>query len=120
MRTSEIASVLWHNPYDNSTELCRLFESSDGFALEGTVLVPVDGEPGRVDYRVDTDREWRTRRRADLRIASGSRVKELTLAADGSGRWLLVSEQQPLLEGCIDVDLRITAATNTLPIRDWR
>lgn len=116
MRISEIASVLWHNPYDASTELCRLLESRDGFALEGIVLVPVGGEPGRVDYRVDTDREWRTRR-ADLRMGFGSRINELTLVADGSGRWLLDGEHQPHLDGCIDVDLRVTAATNTLPIR---
>jgi hypothetical protein len=116
MRTSEIASVLWHNSYDTSTELCRLLESAKGFAIEGIVLVPIDGEPGRVDYRVDADREWQTRR-ADLRMAFGPTVKELTLAADGSGRWLLDGKHQPHLDGCTDVDLRITAATNTLPIR---
>jgi hypothetical protein len=41
----------------------------------------------------------------------------LELRADGRGRWWRDGEEAPELEGCIDVDLGCTPATNTLPIR---
>jgi hypothetical protein len=109
------SSVLWQNPYDQSAEVCRLLETPDGFALEGVVLLPADGAPCRIEYRVDADQSWRTRR-ADVRMESGGPVRELSLTCDDA-RWLLDGDHQDRLDGCTDVDLRFTPATNTLPIR---
>jgi uncharacterized protein len=112
----EIASVLWHNPHDNSAELCRLLETPGGFALAGTALVPVAHKPARADYRVETDRRWLTMR-AHLVLESAGESNELRLDSDGNGHWTLGGTRQPHLDGCLDVDLRLTAATNALPIR---
>jgi uncharacterized protein len=56
---------------------------------------------------VRVDGEWRTRS-VDLRCADW----RLELTADGDGTWSV-----PNVDGCIDVDLGFTPATNTLPIR---
>ena len=116
MSNSVLSSVLWHNPYDQSAEVCRLIKSPDGFALEGVVLLPADGAPCRVEYRVDADRAWRTRR-ADVRLRASTTGRELSLTCDDAAHWLVDREHQERLDGCTDVDLRFTPATNTLPIR---
>jgi uncharacterized protein len=108
--------VLWQNPDDQSAEVCRLIESPDGFALEGVVLLPADGAPCRVEYRVDADQAWRTRR-VDVRMEAGTAERTLSLTCDDAARWLLDGEHQEPLDGCSDVDLRFTPATNTMPIR---
>jgi uncharacterized protein len=112
---TETRSVLWHNPHDDSTELCRLIPASAGWALEGLVLLPVEGEPVRVDYRVEADQEWNTHS-VQLRVREPTRERELELSTSGR-HWRVNGATQPSLEGCTDVDLRVTPATNTLPIR---
>ncbi|MGH2694431.1 MAG: putative glycolipid-binding domain-containing protein [Actinomycetota bacterium] len=114
MSISVLSSVLWHNPEDKSAEVCRLVESRDGFVFEGVVLLPADGVPCRVEYRVEADFGWRTRR-ADVRMECGSSEKGLSVTHEESG-WLLNGEHQEQLDACTDVDLRFTPATNTLPI----
>jgi hypothetical protein len=113
---SIIETVLWHNPYDRSSELCRLVETSGGFAFEGLGLAPADGVPARVDYRVDADSQWRSLG-IYIRMESAGATKEIALVHDESGDWMLDGEVQEHLDGCRDVDFRFTPSTNTLPIR---
>jgi hypothetical protein len=107
--------VLWHNPFDRSTERFRLIEEDGVVVLEGLVLAPADGEPARVEYRVEADAGWSTRR-ARLRIDAATWTRAIELERDGE-RWRVDGGHDPALDGCTDVDLRITPATNTLPIR---
>jgi uncharacterized protein len=111
---SPIETVLWHNPYDRSSELCRLLETPGGFALVGIALAPADSSPARVEYRVDTDAQWRTQKLV-IEVA-GPGTRELSLVHDESGEWLLDGEPQDRLAGCVDVDFRLTPSTNMLPI----
>jgi uncharacterized protein len=110
-----VSSVLWQSPDDRSTELCRLVATSSGFALEGLVLVPIEGEPARVEYHVDADRQW-IARGAHLVIESPGSIKVIDLAHQGDA-WTVDGHPREELDGCVDVDLRVTPATNTLPIR---
>jgi hypothetical protein len=112
---TSVRSVLWQNPFDRSTELCRLTETDTARSLVGLVLVPVNGSPARVEYRVDADGDWNTRGvRIEVDAATGTR--RLELSRDGT-RWLVGGRHDRSLDGCTDVDLRVTPATNTLPIR---
>lgn len=115
MAVSPLASILWQNPYDGSTELCRLVRTPSGAAFEGLVLVPVGGEPARVDYRIEADERW-VARRADLRIRTAGSEAAIELVHEGD-RWIVDGRDRDALLGCVDLDLRVTPATNTLPIR---
>jgi len=50
-----------------------------------------------------------------LDLAGALRTR--TLTHDGAGAWQLDGRDRADLDGCLDVDLGITPATNTLPIR---
>lgn len=68
-----------------------------------------------VGYEVDCDPAWRTRRVKVWDIATG---KQLELFSDGQGTWTEADGRaRPEFAGCIDVDIRATPFTNTLPIR---
>jgi uncharacterized protein len=108
-------SVLWHNPYDHSTELCQLRFHPPGWLIEGLVLIPADEAPARCDYRVDVDERWRARR-VHLRLAGLGHERQLELTSERD-RWYIDGAHDPALDGCTDVDLRVSPSTNTLPIR---
>lgn len=59
--------------------------------VAGTITLPYDGAPVRIDYTFTTDAGWATR--------------------------TVNSRPRPDLDGCIDVDLGWTPATNDLPLR---
>ena len=48
---------------------------------------------------------------------SAGNDRAMTIVADGTGRWRADGDPVPALDGCTDVDLGWTPATNTLPIR---
>ena len=109
-------SVLWQNKRDQSLEYGSLHKTHDGFALTGTVLLSVEQQPARVEYRVTVDAAWQTNR-ATVDIHVGSAHHEITLTVDGERRWWHNREEIVDCRGCVDVDLGFTPATNTLPIR---
>lgn len=90
-------------------------EAGDDYRLEGQTVAVEDGEAWSVDYTLDVDRGWATRRaRVVGRSARGRR--EVTLEGDGCGSWELDGEHAPQLEGCLDVDLEASALTNAFPV----
>jgi uncharacterized protein len=105
-------SVLWRGP-DGSLERCTLLESRAGVRLAGTVLRPMTGIPLEVRYVIDLDRKFTTLR-AEVRVADGA---SLVLESDGRGRWTSDGRDLRFADGCRDVDLEVSPATNTLPIR---
>jgi hypothetical protein len=107
-----MTSVLWRGP-GGSLERCTLVETRAGARLAGTVLMLAAGAPLEVRYAVDVNRYWLTTR-AEIRVTDGA---SLLLDTDGRGHWAAGGRRVVELDGCRDVDLEITPATNTLPIR---
>jgi len=71
--------------------------------------------PALVRYTVACDAAWQTRTVVvDCAIGLRQRILRLTTAG---GKWDLDGQPRPDLNGCVDVDLGVTPATNTLPIR---
>lgn len=101
-----VATVVWELPGEGA-ELCMLEAVEPGFRLTGKAILAADGTPYFIEYTVRVDAEWRTR---SVDVTCNEVAIELT--ADGNGAW-----SAPGLDGCIDVDLGFTPATNTLPIR---
>ena len=88
---------------------------ASGHVLRGQIVADLEGAGIEASYVVEADVAWRTRR---VRVEIANRGRILEISANGTGRW---SDQEgiwiPALDGCIDVDISLTPATNTLPIR---
>lgn len=111
---TSMRSVRWTDWEGAGLELCVLHECAEGLRLEGALVGTRDASYGAF-YAVRTDALTRTRE-VEVRYAGGAR---LHVAGDGAGRWrdLLLDAPLPDLDGCLDVDIGVTPATNTLPIR---
>jgi uncharacterized protein len=93
----------------------------DHIHFNGTVISVQDGVPSRSFYFLEVNGQWQTQH---VRVGHENAMLELIVR---DGHWftvthnhqtLYVSEQElPALAGCVDVDLGLTPATNTLPIR---
>jgi len=120
MTTSEIEparAVMWRQTIDDlCLEQALLNWTATGQHIAGMLLTAHDGTPLRVEYSIDCDEEWQTRRVQILQCFSGA-YSRLSLEHDQDGRWRTNGQFDEALAGCVDVDLGITPSTNTLPIR---
>ena len=109
-------TVLWRRLDQPGAEYCQLRSRTGGWRFESIVLVALEGIPMRVSYSVVCDAGWSTRQ---VVIHQGTAAAEegLSLTVDTALRWWAGTDELPELRGCLDVDLGITPATNTLPIR---
>ncbi len=108
-------TVVWQDPHEIGAERCSLAGVTGGHTLTGTAITTVEGEPCEVRYRVEVDEGWRTRAVHVERIGAGdAAVVALSVT---HGRWWVNDHEQTDLEGCADVDLEFSPATNALPIR---
>ena len=109
------ASALWRNLLVPGMDCCTLQHISQGWRLEGSVVQLFEGQPGKASYQVECDDLWRTRAvLTELDIGGVHRSLHLTVA---EGHWYAGPEEQIALRNCVDIDLGLTPATNTLPIR---
>jgi uncharacterized protein len=68
-----------------------------------------------VRFDVVVDDAWRTRS-ARIRTRTAHGCRGVTVEGDGDGRWLVDGRPAPELDGCLDVDLEASAATNAFPV----
>jgi len=68
------------------------------------------------NYEIHCDDNWLTHR-VQVERTIGSDVKTLSLSVESRGVWHSSGQELPEVRGCLDVDLAVTPATNTLPIR---
>ncbi|MEJ1990795.1 MAG: putative glycolipid-binding domain-containing protein [Maritimibacter sp.] len=108
------ATVAWTDWAGMGLERCTLDVQADGLSLEGVVIGTRGGDYG-AHYRIETDAGFVTRD-VWLRYIGGP---ELHVMSDGQGQWHDVLRDQPIsaLDGCFDVDIGVTPATNLLPIK---
>jgi uncharacterized protein len=96
-------------------EVAYFLPKADGYRVEGCTTAVEDGQAWAVDYAIDVDVSWATRRaRVTSRSAAG--VRRTLLEADGAGGWRVDGAPAPQLDGCLDVDLESSAMTNTFPV----
>jgi uncharacterized protein len=109
--------VVWKNLLLNGTDYCGLWYNAEGWLLKGTVAgVLEDHRPVLASYEVHCDGKWRTHR-VQVQRTIGSDVKALSLSVESRGVWRSSGRELHGLHGCEDVDLALTPATNSLPIR---
>jgi hypothetical protein len=112
-----VASVLWRQLDVPGHDACRLEHAVDGsWQLDGTAVFLHEGAPARLHYGVVCDPAWLSRRG---RVSGwlGARSVELDIERMAAGAWTLNGVPVPGLEGCVDLDLGFTPATNLMPLR---
>ena len=109
--------IVWRNLLLNGTDYCVLWHTAEGWLLKGTVVeVLKDHRPMLANYEIYCDENWLTHR-VQLERTVGSDVKSLTLSVESRGVWRSSGQELPGVRRCDDIDLALTPATNTLPIR---
>jgi hypothetical protein len=75
-----------------------------------------EGVPCRVEYLVACSSGWQT---LHAKIAGwiGTKCVRLDVVSDSHHRWRLNGQECAAVDGCIDLDLEFSPATNVLPIR---
>ena len=99
-----------------SSEYALLRQDEDLIYLQGVVALPLSDSPCRIEYRVVVNRNWLPQSMVAT-VTTLGRVQEIRLASDGPARWTVNGEPASSLDGCGDLDLGWTPATNTIPIR---
>ncbi len=113
--THPAVSAWRHRDASDGFEVLRIAASGAGLRLQGTTAAVEDGQAWVVDYDIEIDAHWLTRAaQVDVRSDLGPRSVRLT--ADGLGHWLVDGEVAPWLDGCLDVDVEASAATNAMPV----
>jgi hypothetical protein len=108
--------ILWRRLDHPGHESARLVRQGSAWYLSGTAVFAHDRQPCRLDYAVMCDGDWQTR---SGRIAGwvGPQTIEVELVVDSARRWRRDGRETPQVEGCLDLDLAFSPATNLLPIR---
>ncbi|WP_207482132.1 putative glycolipid-binding domain-containing protein [Arenibaculum pallidiluteum] len=110
-----MASYRWRTASGRGLEDMTLAEAVDQGGIRMIARSVVIAEGGfACRYDVGIDSLWRTRR---LRVEMVGSGRVLALASDGEGRWTVDGVPAPTLGRAVDVDLSVSAFTNTLPIR---
>jgi hypothetical protein len=111
------ATAAWqHQGARTGFEVVYFQAQGGGCHIEGWTTAIEDGSTWAVEYAIQLDASWATRR-ARVRGRSSAGFCSTLLEADGAGRWLVDGELAPHLDGCLDVDLESSAMTNALPVR---
>jgi len=110
-------AVVWKNLLLDGRDYCCLWHTAEGWLLKGTVIgVLKDHRPMQASYEIYCDENWVTHR-VQVERTIGSDVKSLALSVESRGTWRSSGQELHDIHGCDDVDLALTPATNTLPIR---
>jgi uncharacterized protein len=110
-------AIVWKNLLLNGSDYCALWHTAESWLLKGTVIGVLKGQrPMLASYEISCDENWLTHR-VQVERTLGSDVKSLALSVDRRGVWRSSGQELHDIHGCDDVDLALTPATNTLPIR---
>lgn len=113
-----IASFLWRRLDQPGHDCCRLARWRGGWRLDGMATFREGRLNCQVQYRVVTDRYWRTRQ-ATIAGSIGHRPLQLRIVATTAG-WQLNGGAQHQVAPLPDLDLGFTPATNLIPVRRLR
>lgn len=108
-------SIIWRRLDIPGRDACSLRQNPQGWSLVGTAELVLEGEPARVRYTVRCSSNFHTVS-ASLGGSIGARALVFEIERN-AGHWQLNGVVVRGLEGCIDLDLGFTPATNLLPIR---
>jgi hypothetical protein len=110
-------AVVWKSLLVDGRDYCGLWHIAEGWLLKGTVVgILKDQRPMLASYEIHCDENWFTHR-VQVGRTIASDVKILSLSVENRGVWRSSGQELREIQGCDDVDLAVTPATNTLAIR---
>ena len=110
-------AVVWNNLLIDGRDYCGLWRTAEGWLLKGTVVgVLKDQRPMLASYEIHCDESWLTHR-VEVERTIGGDLKTLSLSVESRGVWRSSGQELREIQGCSDLDLAVTPATNTLAIR---
>lgn len=107
--------LLWERLDEPGWEAACAFRTGAGWAIESRYVGRRGGGPVAAHYELRLDANWATLR-LEASWGLGPDRRTIVLERTGGG-WRVDGVPQPALDGCVDVDVRWTPLTNTLPIR---
>lgn len=107
--------IVWEWADRPGLEHCTVTATSAGVAADGMALFVLDATTWRLRYRLACDAGWRFTA-AELTLDGPGPAQTLTLEHGARG-WLVDGRPRADLGPCIDIDIRATPLTNTLPLR---
>jgi uncharacterized protein len=109
-------TILWRRLDLPGHEIVMIAPAADGWQLDGVAVLVESGRPCRIEYDIDCDLRWMTRRCA-IRGHVGEQRVSLDVVRSSTGVWSIGGTEATALEGCDDIDLGFSPSTNLLPIR---
>jgi hypothetical protein len=109
-------SILWRRLDVPGHDACALEETGEGWRLHGSAAFLEAGTPASLSYEVFCDAAWKTLA-GTVRGWVGSETVDFEVARETDGTWTVNGERVADLEGCVDLDLGFTPATNLSQIR---
>jgi len=112
----EAASILWSRLDTPGHDACLLTKDGAGWKLEGHAVFAHEGRPARLAYELMCDGSWRTKRGA-VTGSLGTEPIAFDVTRSPDGTWTRDGAAVRGLEGCVDLDLGFTPATNLSQLR---
>lgn len=108
-------AILWRRLDTPGHDACRLRESDVGWQLDGRAVFVHEGLPAQLGYSLTCDRSWRTQH-GEVSGWIGSEELAFAITRSPDGVWTRNGAVVPGLDGCVDLDLGFTPATNLVQI----
>ena len=109
-------TIVWRRLDLPGHEIATIAPSADGWRLDGVAVLAESGRPCRMEYDIRCDARWVTRH-CVIRGHVGVQPVRLEVQRGPSAIWSIGGIEVPALQGCDDIDLGFSPATNLLPIR---
>ncbi|HKS08724.1 MAG TPA: putative glycolipid-binding domain-containing protein [Pyrinomonadaceae bacterium] len=109
-------TILWRRIDLAGHEACRLYGVDDEWRLEGTAVFSHEDRACGLSYLIACDASWNTLS-GTVSGWLGNKLVNIELAVDEQRRWKMNGVSQAQVDGCVDLDLNFSPATNLLPVR---
>lgn len=110
--------AFWERLDQPGHEHCSVIPSLKQVTLLGTAITLFNSRPGRLDYELEMDDDWKFRS-LRLQLYSDNRCAALDVTLE-AGKWRVDGETRLDLSSATVIDIMGTPSTNVLPIRGWR
>ncbi|MGV3710931.1 MAG: putative glycolipid-binding domain-containing protein [Gemmatimonas sp.] len=113
---SRLSHILWRRIDTPGHDACTFLSSATQHVVSGCAVFRSSRKPSHLVYTVQCDASWRTME-AHVHGRIGKVEIDTRISRTARGIWKRDGRAQPLLDGCDDIDLAFTPATNTIALR---